>query len=63
MHHGIVQMWQAGNGRWYFHVRNANGRITGSSQGYTTRRAARRRAKQENPGLEIVVPDARTHTP
>lgn len=49
-----VEMWEAENGKWYFHRRNGNGRVTNPSQGYTLRRSARRRAKEENPGLSIV---------
>lgn len=56
--HAKVELWEAGNGRWYFHRRNANGRVTNPSQGYTLRRSARRRAKEENPGLPIVIVEA-----
>lgn len=50
-----VELFEGADGRWYFHRRNTNGRVTKPSQGYTLRRSARRAAKRDNPGLRIVL--------
>lgn len=42
------------DGLWRFRVRNANGRITEPSQGYTLRRTARKAARRDVPGVPIV---------
>jgi uncharacterized protein YegP (UPF0339 family) len=48
-----VELWEAPNGRWYFHVRNTNGRNTSPSQGYAHKRTAVARIRREHPGLPI----------
>ena len=48
-----VELWQAPNGRWYFHRVAGNGRVTDSSQGYTLRRNARKAIFRRWPGIEI----------
>lgn len=48
-----VQVFQGKNRRWYFHLRNTNGRITEPSQGYAHRRSAIKAAKRDVPGVEI----------
>lgn len=40
---------------WYFHRVAANGEITDPSQGYTTRRSARRGIQRRWPGIKIVT--------
>jgi uncharacterized protein YegP (UPF0339 family) len=50
-----VELWEAGNGRWYFHVRERNGRNTSPSQGYAHKRTAVARIRREHPGLPIEV--------
>jgi uncharacterized protein YegP (UPF0339 family) len=50
-----ILLWEAGNGRWYFHKKAANGLIVGdSSQGYKEKRYAKVAIKREHPGLPIV---------
>lgn len=54
MRRARVELFEGVDGRWYFHKRNANGRITLASQGYTLRRTARRAAQRDIHGLPIV---------
>jgi uncharacterized protein YegP (UPF0339 family) len=48
-----VMLWQARNGRWYFHKKNRNGQVTQSSQGYKEKRYAKVAIKRDIPGLPI----------
>jgi uncharacterized protein YegP (UPF0339 family) len=50
----MIELWQAFNGRWYFHKKNRNGKITEASQGYKERRYAVAAAKRDIPGFRIV---------
>lgn len=43
------------DGKWYYHRRAGNGRITDPSQGYASQAGARRAAKRDLPGLPVVV--------
>ena len=49
-----VELRQSRNARWFFHVRHQNGKITNASQLYTRKDSALRRARQEQPLLEIL---------
>jgi uncharacterized protein YegP (UPF0339 family) len=49
-----IEVWEGHDGKWYFHVKNRNGRVTGPSQGYGHKRSAVARARRENPGLPVV---------
>lgn len=51
--HSCVELWQGRDGRWYFHKRNRNGRITEPSQGYSRKDSAKRAAKRDIPGFPI----------
>lgn len=42
-------------GRWYFHRRAANGKITDASQGYTRKADAKRAARRLFPDLPVIV--------
>lgn len=50
-----IELYQSRDGKWRFRVRNANGRITEPSQGYTLRRTARKAALRDAPGIPIVT--------
>lgn len=50
-----VEVFQAEDGRWYFHVHNRNGRITEPSQGYTRKDSAVTAARRDAPGLPLVI--------
>lgn len=54
-----IELWQATNGRWYFHKVARNGRTTSPSQGYAHRRTARAAARRDIGGLPIIVVVAR----
>lgn len=49
-----IQLWQGASGRWYFHKRSANGKITVDSQGYKEKRYAKEAIKREYPTLLVV---------
>lgn len=49
-----IEMWQAPNGKWYFHRRARNGKITDASQGYSTASNCRRAIRHRWPGAQIV---------
>lgn len=36
----MIEIFQASNGQWYFHVRAKNGQIVAASEGYTLRKDA-----------------------
>lgn len=51
----VVELFQSfRNGKWYFHKRSTNGKITLPSQGYTRKSSAKRAARRDIPSLEIV---------
>lgn len=49
-----VELWQAGNGRWYYRRVAANGRVT-ETNSVASRRSARRSIHKSWPGIRIVV--------
>lgn len=49
-----IEYWRSRNGRVYYHVKHANGRVTGPSQGYVQTGSALRQARKENPGLPVM---------
>lgn len=51
-----VERWKAKNGKWYFHRRATNGKITDPSQGYSTKSNATRAIRNDPKlaGLPIV---------
>lgn len=58
-----IEVWQAGNGRWYFHRRSSNGQVTQASQGYAHKRGAVFAARRDIGRLPIVTPPARIAPP
>lgn len=50
-----IEMWQAPNGKWYFHRRARNGKITDASQGYSTASNCRRAIRHRWPGAHITA--------
>lgn len=50
-----VELWIGKDGKWYFHKRNANGRVTEPSQGYAYKRSAVKAARRDIPGVPIVL--------
>lgn len=50
-----IELFEGRDGKWYFHRKAGNGKISAPSQGYTHRRSARSAAKRDLPGLDIVV--------
>jgi uncharacterized protein YegP (UPF0339 family) len=49
-----IELWQGNSGRWYFHKKSPNGKITMDSQGYKQRRYAKVAIKREFPNLKVV---------
>jgi hypothetical protein len=43
-----------GSPRWYWHKKAANGRIVSDSGPFWTKSGAKRNAKRENPGVDII---------
>lgn len=54
-----VEFWPAPNGRWYFHRRSSNGKITDPSQGYSRKDSAVRGIRRRWPSDRIVECEAR----
>ncbi len=52
-----IELYPGKDGKWYFHKLNRNGKITEQSQGYTLKHNAKKAAKRDIPGLEVVVPE------
>lgn len=50
-----VELFSGTNGKWYFHVKAANGEVTSASQGYANRKGARKAIRRDWPGLEVRV--------
>ena len=50
-----VELFAGANGKWYFHVKAANGEVVSASQGYKNRRGARRAIRRDWAGLEVRV--------
>lgn len=50
-----VELFSGTNGKWYFHVKVANGEVTSASQGYTNRKGARKAIRRDWLGLEVRV--------
>lgn len=48
-----IEIFKGKDSKWYFHVRSSNGKITSSSQGYSTKPNAKRAAKKQHPDIEI----------
>lgn len=43
------------NGKWYWHIRAANGRITDRGQGHTFKWNAKRAARRSHPDLPVIT--------
>ena len=51
------EVWQATNGKWFFHLRATNGECVGPSEGYATKRGALRgvESHRRNAATAVVV--------
>lgn len=48
-----IEVYKGKDSRWYYRVVAGNGKITGSSQGYSTKSNAARAARSQHPGIEL----------
>lgn len=50
-----IELWKAKDGRWYWHIKAANGTLGDHGQGHSRKWNAKRAALASHPGLPVVV--------
>lgn len=48
-----MEIYKSKDNKWRYRVVAGNGKVTGSSQGYSTKSNAARAARSQHPGLEV----------